>query len=166
MKVPALSWTEVGKEAITNCFTKSGFSEDVCSEEDDDPFFHLREALDKLCAHGQEFVPDGLLCEDMVHVDHDVQVTEGLLTEEGIVEGIRGIFDEENENDDVEIAERSEDMPIKPNSQEVFRAIETLLDYSMFTNSGEIGKLATKVCFMVEKENLKLKQQKKITDLF
>ena len=48
MKVLALSWSEVSKETITNCFTKSGFSEDVCSEEDDDPFFQLREALDKL----------------------------------------------------------------------------------------------------------------------
>ena len=53
MKVLALSWSEVSKETITNCFTKSGFSEDVCSEEDDDPFFQLREALDKLWAHGQ-----------------------------------------------------------------------------------------------------------------
>ena len=151
MKVLALSWSEVSKETITNCFTKSGFSEDVYSEEDDDPFFQLREALDKLWAHGQEFVPDGLQCEDIVNVDHDVQVTEGLLTEEESVEEIRNIFDEENENDDVEISERSEDIPIKPNSQEGFRAIETLLDYSMFTNSGEIGKLATKMYSMVEK---------------
>ena len=158
MKVLALSWSEVSKEAITNCFTKSGFSEDVCSEEDDDPYFQLREAFDKLCAHAQEFVPDGLKCEDIVHVDRDVQVTEGLLTKEEIVE--------ENVNDDVEIAERSEDIPIKSNSQEVFRAIEALLDYSMFTNSGEIGKLATKVSLMVEKENLKLKRQNKITDFF
>ena len=164
MKVLALSWSQVSKEVITNCFTKSGFSEDVCSEEDEDPFFQLREAFDKLCAHGLEFVPDGLQCEDIVHVDRDVQVTEGLLTEEEIVEEIRGIFDEETENDDVEIAERSEDIPIKPNCQEVFRAIETLLEYSMFTNSGEIGKRATKVSLMVAKENLKLKRQKKITD--
>ena len=161
MKVLALSWSEVSKEAITNCF-----SEDVCSEEDDDPFFQLREALDKLWAHGQEFVPDGLQCENIVNVDRDVQVTEGLLAEEEIVEEIRDIFDEENENDDVEIAEMSEDIPIKPNSQEVFRAIEALLDYSMFTNSGEIGKLTTKISSMVEKENLKLKRQKKITDFF
>ena len=46
------------------------------------------------------------------------------------------------------------------------QAIETVLDYSMFTNSGEIGKLATKMSSMVEKENLKLKRQKKITDFF
>ena len=103
---------------------KSGFSEDVCIEEDDDPFFQLREALDKLWAHGQEFVPDGLQCEDIVNVDRDVQVTEGLLTEEEIVEQIRDIFDEENENDDVEIAERSEDIPIKPNSQEFFEQLK------------------------------------------
>ena len=76
MKVLALSWSDVSKEAITNCFTKSGFSEDVCSEEDDDPSFQLRESVDKLCAHDQEFVPDGLQCEDIVHVDRDVQVTE------------------------------------------------------------------------------------------
>ena len=36
----------------------------------------------------------------------------------------------------------------------------------MFTNSGEIGKLATNVSLMIEKENLKLKRQKKITDFF
>ena len=113
-----------------------------------------------------EFVSDGLRCEDIVNVDSEVQVTEGLLTEEEIVEEIRDIFDEEDENDDVEIAERSEDIPIKPNSQEVFRAIETLLDYSMLTNSAEIGKLATKMSSMVEKENLKLRRQKKITDFF
>ena len=136
------------------------------SEEDDDPFFQLREALDKLLAHGQEFVRDGLQCEDIVNVDRDVQVTEGLLTEEEIVEEIRDIFDEENENDDVEIAERSEDIRITPNSQEVFRAIETLLDYSMFTNRGEIGKLTAKMFSMVEKGNLKLKRQKRITVFF
>ena len=165
MKVLALSWSKVSKET-TNCFTKSGFSEDVCSEEDDDPFFQLRKDLDKLWAHGQEFEPDGLQCEDIVNVDRDVQVTDGLLTEEEIVEEIRDIFDEENENDDVEIAERSDDIPVKPNNQEVFREIEILLDYSMFTNSGEIDKLATKMSSMVEKENLKLKRQKKITDYF
>ena len=117
-------------------------------------------------AHGQEFVPDCLQCGDIVNVDRDVQVTEGLLTEEEIVEEIRDIFDEENENDDVQITERSEDIPIKPNIQDVFLVIETLLDYSIFTNSGEIGKLATKMSTMVEKENLKLKRQKKITDFF
>ena len=72
-KVLAVSWSEVSKEAITNCFTKSGFSEGVCSEEDDDPFFQLREALDKLCEHGREFVPDGLQCEDIVHVDREIR---------------------------------------------------------------------------------------------
>ena len=60
MKVLALSWGEVSKETIANCFAKSGFSEDVCSEEDDNPFYQLREALEKLSAHGQEFVPDGV----------------------------------------------------------------------------------------------------------
>ena len=162
VKVLALSWSEVSKETITNCFTKPGFSEDVYSEEDDNPFFQFREALDKLWAHGQ----DGLQCEDIVNVDRDVQVTEGLLTEEEIVEEIRNIFDEENENEDVGIVKRSEDIPIKPNSQEGFRAIETLLDYSVFTNSGKVGKLATKMSSMVEKENLKLKRQKKITNFF
>ena len=41
MKDLTLSWSEVSKETITNCFTKSGFSKEVCSEEDDDPFFQL-----------------------------------------------------------------------------------------------------------------------------
>ena len=52
-------------------------------------------------------MPAGLQCEDVVDVDCDVQVTEGLLREEEIVEEICGVLDEGNENDDVEIAERS-----------------------------------------------------------
>ena len=36
----------------------------------------------------------------------------------------------------------------------------------MFANRGEIGKLATKISSMVEKESLKLKRQKKKTDFF
>ena len=63
-------------------------------------------------------MPAGFQCEDVVDVDCDVQVTEDLLREEEITEEIRGVLDEENENDDVEVAERSEDIPIKPNSQQ------------------------------------------------
>ena len=73
-------------------------------------------------------MPAGLQCENVVDVDCDFQVTEGLLREEEIVEEIRGVLDVENENYDIEIAEGSEDIPIKPCSQEVFRAIETLMD--------------------------------------
>eukprot|EP00795_Rhopilema_esculentum_P006268 gene6268-11686_t len=161
MKVLVLSWGEFSTETMANCFAKSGFSEDVCSEEDDDPFYQLREALEKLSAHSHRIVPAGLQCEDVVDVDCDVQVTEGLLRDKEIVEEIRGVLDEENENYDVEFAERSEDIPIKPSSQEVFRAIETLMDYSLFTNSGEIGNLVAKMSSMVENENLKCKKQKK-----
>ena len=62
------------------------------------------------CTLGQQFVPAGFQGEDVVDVDCDVQVTEGLLREEEILEGIRGVLDEENENDDVEVVERSEDI--------------------------------------------------------
>ena len=61
-------------------------------------------------------MPAGLQCEDVVDVDCDVQVTEGLLKEKEIVEEVRGVLDEENGNDGDEIAERSEDIPIKPRS--------------------------------------------------
>ena len=146
MKMLVLSWNEVTKETITNCFRKSGFSEDVCTEEDDDPFFTLRKAFDDLGAHGQEFVPDSLQYQDILHVDRDVEATEGLLTEEEIVEEIRGVDDGiDDGDDDVEIADSNEEIPIKPTRLEVSRAIETLLDYSMFTDNGEIAKLTTTV---------------------
>ena len=51
-------------------------------------------------------------------------------------------------------------------SQEVFRAIETLMDYSLFTNSGETGNLAAKMSSMVENKNLLSKKQQQITDFF
>ena len=45
-------------------------------------------------------------------------MTEGLLREEEIVEEIHGVLDDENENDDVEVAGRSEYTPINPSSQQ------------------------------------------------
>ena len=45
--------------------------------------------------------------------------------------------------------------------QEVFRAIETLMDYYyLFKNSGEIGNLAATMSSIVENENLLSKKQK------
>ena len=86
-------------------------------------------------------------------------MTEGLLREEKIVEEIRGVLDEENKNDGVEIAERCEEIPIKPSSQEVFPAIETLVDFFLFTDNRKIGYLAAKKSPMLENENLKSKRQ-------
>ena len=56
MQVLVLSLREVIKEMIDNCVAKSGFSEDVCSEKGEDPFYQFREVLEKLSAHHQEFV--------------------------------------------------------------------------------------------------------------
>ena len=66
----------------------------------------------------------------------------------------------ENDNDDVEVSERSEDISSKLSSQEVFRAIETLEDYSLFRYSGKIGNLAAEMSSMVSNENLKSKKRK------
>ena len=55
-------------------------------------------------------------------------------------------------------------MVAKPTPEETRNAIETLVNFSMFTESGEIGDIAVKA--LVEKELYRSMKQMSISDFF
>ena len=109
MKMLVLSWSEVTATTIANCFSKAGFSQNVSSEEDD-PFSKLRESLDQLQQHDEDFVPEDFRYDDLLTVDDDVAVMGGVMTEEEILQEIR-------ENETVEEEEEEETEMMKMKSQ-------------------------------------------------
>ena len=83
----------------------------------------------------------------MLMVDDNVAVTGEPMTDEEILQEIQEIDTvEEKENDSVD------EMVAKPTPEETRNAIETLVNFSMFTESGEIGDIAVKASTLVEKE--------------
>ena len=72
----------------------------------------------------------------------------------------------EVEEDDEEEGTAEDEVPVKPSNEEVRQAIETLLTYSLFTESGEVGAMATKVSSVVESELTRFLKQVTITDFF
>ena len=164
MKILVLSWGDVTSTTIVNCFKKGGFSETAISE-DDDPFANLNEALDELKQRDENVVPKAYNTEDLLSVDDDVVVTAQALTDAEILEEIRGDT-VEVEEDDEEEGTAEDEVPVKPLNEEVRQAIETLLTYSLFTESGEVGAMATKISSVVESELTRFLKQMTITDFF
>ena len=57
-------------------------------------------------------------------------------------------------------------MITKPTAEEIRKAIDTLVDFSMFTESGEIGTMALKATKLFEKELRESMKQIFISDFF
>ena len=53
---------------------------------------------------------------------------------------------------------------MKPTAEEIRKAIDTIVDFSMFTQSGEIGKIALKAAKLFEKELCESMKQTFISD--
>ena len=72
------------------------------------------------------------------------------------------MIDEEIVLDLIEVAEKevqeekyeevTDEMITKPTAEEIRKAIDTLVDFLMFTESGEIGTMALKAAKLFEKE--------------
>ena len=86
------------------------------------------------------------------------------------------MIDEEIVLDLIEVAEKevqeekyeevTDEMITKPTAEEIRKAIDTLVDFSMFTESGEIGTIALKAAKLFEKELRKSMKETFISDFF
>ena len=86
------------------------------------------------------------------------------------------MIDEEIVLDLIEVAEKevqeekyeevTDEMITKPTAEEIRKAIDTLVDFSMFTESGEIGTMALKAAKLFEKELRESMKQIFISDFF
>lgn len=55
------------------------------SSTEDDPFTKLKESLNELQQHTKEFASEYFKCDDMLTVDNDAAVMQGVMTEKEIL---------------------------------------------------------------------------------
>ena len=145
MKMLVLSRSEFSETTIINCFRLAGFKKGM-SDEDNDPFSVLKSSIDQLW---QRDVPNDFIFEDMLTVDDNIAVMGGVMTDEEIVQDIIEVVEEEVQERD---EEDTDETLRKLTTEEIRKAIDALVTFSMFTESGEIGTIAMKASTLFEKE--------------
>ena len=88
----------------------------------------------------------------------------GLMTDEEIVQDLIEVAEEEGQEEDEQVTDEA---ITKPTTEEIIRkSIGTLVDFSMFTQSGEIGTIALKAAKLFEKELCESIKKTFISDFF
>ena len=165
MKSLVYSWNEVSESTIINCFHKAGFKKGVgVSDKDEEYFSALKNSIDQLRQRDKDLVPEDFTYEDMLTIDDDVSVMRGVMTDEDIVQDIVEVVEEETQEE--EGNEMLDETVTKPTTEEVRKAIDTLVNFSMFTQSGEIGRVALNASKLFEKELCESLKQTSILDFF
>ena len=85
------------------------------------------------------------------------------ITNEEIVQDLIEVAEEEVQEEDEEVTDET---ITKPTTEEIRKAIDTLVGFSMFTQSGEIGTIALKAAKLFEKELCESMKQTFISDFF
>ena len=86
-----------------------------------------------------------------------------VITNEEIVQDLIEVAEEEVQEEDNEVTDKT---VTKPTTEEIRKAIDTLVNFSMFTKSGEIGAIALKAAKLFEKELCESLKQTFISDSF
>ena len=178
MKMLVHSWSEVSESTIINCFRKAGFKEGV-SDEDDNPFSAFKSSIDQLRQHNENLIPNDFTYKDILTVDDDIEndftykdiltvdddieVMGSVMTDEEILQELIELAEEEVQEEDEEVTDET---ITKPTTEEICKAIDTLVDFSMFTQNGEIGTIALKAAKLFEKELCESMKQTFISDFF
>ena len=151
MKILVYSWNEVSETTIINCFHKAGFKEGVgVSDKDEEYFPASKNSIDQLRQRDKDLVPEDFTYEDMLTIDDDVSVMGGVMTDEDIVQDIVEVVEEETLEE--EGNKISDETVTKPTTEEVRKAIDTLVNFSMLTQSCDIGRVALNASKLFEKE--------------
>ena len=86
------------------------------------------------------------------------------MTDEEIVQDLIEVAEEEGQEEDEQV---TDEVITKPTTEEIIRkSIDTLVDFSMFTQSGEIGTIALKAAKLFEKELCESIKKTFISDFF
>ena len=133
------------------------------SDEDDDPFYAFKSLIDQLRQRDENHIPSDFTYRDVLTVDDDIAVMGGVMTDEEIVQDLIEIAEEEVQEEDEEVTDET---ITKPTTEEIRKAIDTLVHFSMFTQSGEIGTIALKASKLFQKELCESMKQTFISDFF
>ena len=165
MKLLTLSWEDVTENTVQNCFAKARILNDdqLRAQNDlDDPFIELRSSIEELKERNSEEFLDDISPEEFTNLDDSVVATEPVLTDELIVEMVRkgedveGDGDDESANADVSIE--------KPDTVEVRNAVETLINFSLFSISDKIRTSTIEISRLTEIELVRNLKQASIKD--
>ena len=162
MKMLVHSWSEVSESTIINCFRKAGFKEGV-SDGDDGPFSAFKSSIDQLRQRDKNLIPNEFTYKDFLTSDDDIAVMGGVITDQEIVQDLIEVAEEEVQEEDEEVTDET---ITKPTTEEIRKAIDTLVDFSMFTQSGKIGTIALKAAKLFEKKLCESMKQTFISNFF
>ena len=88
MQMLDVAWGKITSKTVVNCFEKAGISKEKQSEallDADDSFKNPQKQLDKLAVYKPKFFPEGTTANDIVSVDHSLNSTESLMTDDTIL---------------------------------------------------------------------------------
>ena len=155
MKLLALSWEDVTENAVQNCFAKGRISNDdqLRAQNDlDDLFIELRSSIEQLKERNSEEFLDDISPEEFTNLDDSVVATEPVLTDELIIEMVRKGEDEDVESDDDNESANVDVSIEKPGTMEVRNAVETLMNFSLFSISDKIRTSTIEISRLTEIE--------------
>ena len=155
MKLLTLSWEDVTENAVQNCFTKARISNDdqLQAQNDlNDPFIELRSSTEELKERNSEEFLDDISPEEFTNLDDSVVATEPVLTDELIIEMVRKGEDEDVESDDDDKSANADVSIEKPGTVEVRNAVETLMNFSLFSISDKIRTSRIEISRLTEIE--------------
>ena len=161
MKQLVQAWDAVTAQTIVNCFAKSGFTEQLNYDIEDDPFSDLMSTVDELRSKDSSQVPADVTPETIVSVDDDAIATQPYMSDQEIVDQILcvetpEIIVDEDDDDDVENVNDVEEE--KPSSASVRAAMDTIISYSLF---GEDREFKSKCICLADLLNKVLDEGKK-----
>ncbi|XP_051162415.1 tigger transposable element-derived protein 6-like [Leptopilina boulardi] len=163
IKFASKAWYAISDITIKNCFKKAGFCTDAgnSAEEDDVDVPSIEEWSTLLFCENSVENPT---FEDFVRVDDNVIVA-GELTEDDIIANLtmanNSAEEDDEENENLTVTEK----PV-PNKQETLKALETVHRFLEFSSSVDKSLFDKIYALEKEVENINIKKQTKITDLF
>ena len=133
------------------------------SDEDDGPFSAFKSLIDQLRQRDENLIPKDFTYKDILTVDDDFAVMGGVITVEEIVQDLIEVAEEEVQEEDKEITDET---IMKPTTEKNRQTIDTLVNFSIFTQSGGIGTIALKASKLFEEELCESMKQTFISDFF
>ena len=133
------------------------------SDEDDGPFSAFKSLIDQLRQRDENLIPKDFTYKDILTVDDDFAVMGGVMTVEEIVQDLIEVAEEEVQEEDKEITDET---IMKPTTEKNRQTIDTLVNFSIFTQSGGIGTIALKASKLFEEELCESMKQTFISDFF
>ena len=156
MKLLTLSWEDVTENIV---------DDQLRAQNDlDDPFIELRSSIEELKEGNSEEFLDDISPEEFTNLDDSVVATEPVLTDELIIEMVRKGEDEDVESDDDDESANADVSIEKPGTVEVRYAVETLMNFSLFSISHKMRTSTIEISGLTEIELMRNLKQASIKD--